>query len=103
MRSFPTTDDRHEGGVREEAEDLNQPLLTSSIESALSGFKPAEDGKFLIFRVFEPAGRRGDFALSLPDGWREGGAVTILKEPIERPGGPDLRPFELRSWRLVRG
>ncbi|HEV7276705.1 MAG TPA: glycoside hydrolase family 38 C-terminal domain-containing protein [Devosiaceae bacterium] len=116
---LPHAGDWHAGGVREEAEDLNQPLLvtaasglatgvtqplrTSGIDSALSGFKPAEDGKSLIFRVYEPAGRRGDLALTLPAGWREGGTVSILEEPMQRPEGPALLPFELRSWRLVRG
>lgn len=115
---FPHEGDWHEGGVREEGEDLNQPLLavaasglatgetlpvsSSGIAAALSGFKPGEDGKSLIFRVYEPAGGRGDFSLNLPDGWSAAGTVNILEEPMERPGGPDLRPFEIRTWRLVR-
>ncbi len=74
--------DWHEGGVREEAEDLNQPLLTrevtglalgattpltvDGIPAAFSGLKPAEDGKGLVFRIYEPAGRRGDLAVAAP-------------------------------------
>ena len=116
---YPHAGDWHEGGVREEAEDLNQPLLvvaasglasgqivpfsTSGITAALSGFKRSEDGKSLILRIYEPAGGRGDFNLKLPSGWSEGGIVNILEEPMERPAGPDLRPFELRSWKLLRG
>jgi alpha-mannosidase len=115
---YPHAGEWHEGGVREEAEDLNQPLLTvaasglaagestplstSGIPAALSGFKPAEDGKSLIFRVYEPAGGRGEFTLTLRDGWSDAGTVDILEEPMERPPGPDLRPFELRSWRITR-
>ena len=83
---YPHAGDWHEGRVREEAEDLNQPLLAvaasgagagrvraargpTGIPAALSGFKPAEDGNGLIFRVYEPAGGRGDFELKLPPGW----------------------------------
>jgi alpha-mannosidase len=113
---YPHAGEWHEGGVREEAEDLNQPLLwttasgvaagvvtplsTSGIESALSGFKRGEDGKSLIFRVYEPAGRRGDFAVKLPEGWRNEGTVSILEEKME--AGDGLLPFEVKSWRLSR-
>src|SRR6185312_796772 len=81
---MPHTGEWHEGGVREEAEDLNQPLLTmpvrgvapgtwtplsaSGIPAALSGLKAAEDGEGLIVRVYEPAGRRGAFAIHA-EGW----------------------------------
>ena len=115
---YPHAGDWHAGGVREEAEDLNQPLLAvaasglaagmttplaaTGIAAALSGFKPGEDGKSLIFRVYEPAGGRGKFELQLPQGWIEDGSVSILEEPMDRAARPDLRPFELRSWKLVR-
>jgi len=108
-----------EGGVREEAEDLNQPLLVAparglaagtlsplgcdGLAAGLGALKAAEDGDGLILRVYEPAGARGPFALRLPDGWRDAGAVDLL----ERPGAPQaegaLGPFEVRSWRLRRG
>ena len=113
---YPHADDWHEGGVREEAEDLNQPLLTravaglamgtvaplafAGIPAALSGLKSAEDGKGLILRVYEPAGRRGDFAISAP-GWTAR-PVTILEEPQARYARLGLMPFEVRSWRLTR-
>ena len=106
----------HEGGVREEAEDLNQPLLTqpvsglaagvatpiaaSGIPAALSGLKAAEDGNGLVLRVYEPAGRRGDFAITAP-GWTAR-PVTILEEPQARDAPLGLMPFEVRSWRLTR-
>jgi alpha-mannosidase len=108
-----------QGGVREEAEDLNQPLLVTTasgvaagvvtplaangIAAALSGLKPAEDGNGLILRVYEPAGRRGGFSIAVPAGWKVGEALNILEEPLDRGPGADLRPFEVRSWRLSRG
>jgi alpha-mannosidase len=114
---MPHVGEWHAGGVREEAEDLNQPLLTqpvrgvalgtwtpiqaSGIPAALSGLKPAEDGKGLIVRVYEPAGRRGDFTMSA-ENW-SAKPVTILEEPQQREAPADLMPFEVRSWRLTRG
>ncbi|HVY51256.1 MAG TPA: glycoside hydrolase family 38 C-terminal domain-containing protein [Devosia sp.] len=113
---MPHAGDWHEGRVREEAEDLNQPLLVAAVEglrpgvvtpldisgipAALSGFKPAEDGKGLVLRVYEPAGRRGDFAVSA-DGW-SAVPVTLLEEPQSRAADVGLLPFEVRSWRLSR-
>ncbi len=113
---YPHAGDWHEGGVREEAEDLNQPLLTrdvvglaqgvvspltvSGIPAAMSGLKAAEDGKGLVFRVYEPAGRRGDFAVRA-DGW-SAAPVTIMEEPQKRDAALDLMPFEVRSWKLTK-
>jgi alpha-mannosidase len=116
---YPHAGEWHEGRVREEAEDLNQPLCgatasgvhhvsynllaTHGIPAVLSAFKAAEDGDGLIVRVYEPAGRRGDFSLELPDGWMASSALSILEELMAREPGPDLRPFEVRTWRLIRG
>lgn len=113
---LPHRGDWHEGGVREEAEDLNQPLLTlpvsgvapvvrtplqtSGINAAVSGLKSAEDGKGLVLRVYEPAGARGQFAVTA-DGWRAE-PVTLMEEPQKRDAPADLMPFEVRSWRLAR-
>ncbi len=113
---YPHAGDWHEGGVREEAEDLNQPLLTlevsglargaltpltvAGIPAAMSGLKPAEDGTGLVFRVYEPAGRRGDFAVTA-EGW-SAEAVTIMEEPQTRDATADLMPFEVRSWKLTK-
>lgn len=106
----------YEGGVREAAEALNQPLLTravaglaqgvhtplavAGIPAALSGLKPAEDGNGLVLRVYEPAGRRGACAPHVP-GWRAA-PVTLMEEPQQRQSDADLMPFEVRSWRLTR-
>jgi alpha-mannosidase len=113
---LPHEGDWHEGGVREEAEDLNQPLLAkdvsgvalgtvtplrvAGIPAAFSALKPAEDGKGLVFRVYEPAGRRGDFAVTA-EGWKAD-AVTLMEEPHKRTASAALMPFEVRSWRLTR-
>jgi alpha-mannosidase len=115
---MPHAGDWSEAGVREEAEDLNQPLLVTAsrglaagtvapvgftgIGAALSGLKPAEDGKGLVLRVYEPRGGRGDFAFTLPEGWRNGGAVNLMEERAERDAPADLMPFEVRSWRISR-
>jgi alpha-mannosidase len=107
-----------EGAVLAEAEDLNQPLpvaeakglaagvltpLTASgIPAAVSALKPAEDGHGLVLRVYEPAGRRGNFSITAPAGWTVGEAINLLEEPHERGPGADLRPFEIRSWLVSR-
>lgn len=107
----------HEGGVREEAEALNQPLLTmpvsgraggrwqplvfKGIQAGISALKPAEDGNGLILRVYEPAGRRGRIGLELPSGWQISEPLTIMEEPSGAEPGV-LRPFEVKSWRLSR-
>lgn len=107
----------HEGGVREEADDLNRPLLAlpvkgvaagvwqplaaEGIPAALSAIKPAEAGDGLILRVWEPAGRRGDFGLRVPDGWTVSGPLSILEEPMDGPAR-GLKPFEVKSWRLSK-
>jgi alpha-mannosidase len=102
--------------VLAEAEDLNQPLLHRAVSVAaeaewaavrvrgltlgLSGFKRGEEDG-LILRLYEPAGARGCAGIDLPEGWRLEGAVDLLERPA---GAPDtaFRPFQLRSWRLVR-
>jgi alpha-mannosidase len=115
---MPHAGDWHEGGVREEADDLSQPLLAAAasrvsagalapikvggIDAALSALKPAESGDGLILRVYEPAGARGRFGFAPPPGWRNAGPVDLLEEAVERIGAPDLLPFEIRSWKLAR-
>ncbi|WP_062119386.1 alpha-mannosidase [Aureimonas sp. AU40] len=115
---LPHAGDWREGGVREEALDLNQPVLAklasglaaglhrplavAGVPAALAGLKPAEDGNGLVARVYEPAGARGAFALDPVRGWAVAGDVDLLEEPVSRPAGPGLKPFEVRSWRLTR-
>ena len=104
-----------DGGVRQEADDLNQPLLSlqatglaagvqtplalSGHPVGLSALKPAEDSRGLILRVYEPAGGRGDVAVVPPAGWTLTGTVDLLEEPLSTD--PIVRPFEVRSWRLA--
>jgi len=106
-----------EGGVREEADDLNQPLLVKAVSgiaagvfqpvkaegipAALSVIKSAEEGDGLVLRVWEPAGRRGAFKLSANSGWKVGGVVSILEEPMDA-AAESLKPFEVKSWRLSK-
>ena len=113
---FPHAGEWHVGGVREEAENLNQPLACLSAQGlapgmsaplgfsggniALSALKGAEEGDGLVLRVYEPAGARTDFGFAPPKGWRIVGPVNLMEEPeAERPG---FSAFELRSWRLER-
>lgn len=115
---MPHAGDWRAGGVREEAENLNQPLVTAAapgaapglatplatagLPAALSALKPAEDGDGLILRVYEPAGRRGPFSIAPPAGWQTSGPLTILEEPAADAGETGLKPFEVKSWRLTR-
>ncbi len=108
-----------EGGVLDEAIDLNQPLMsieasglaagTSSpvaidgIPVAFSGLKPAEEGDGLVLRLYEPAGRRGKLFVNLSSGWNLSQPLNILEEPMQRTGSADIMPFEIRTWKLSRG
>ncbi len=115
---FPHEGGWHEGGVREQAEDLNQPLVfaradgvaeatleplrAAGLRAALAGFKAAEDGRGLILRVYEPAGARGPFTLAPPNGWEISGPLNLMEEPCERKSADGLAPFEVRTWRLTK-
>ncbi|SIQ86603.1 alpha-mannosidase [Rhizobium sp. RU35A] len=106
----------HEAGVREEAEDLNQPLLAieatglacgewqpvsvEGIPAALSALKVSEEGDGLVLRLYEPAGRRGSLQVKPQEGWQTEGPLTILEEPMADVPADALRPFEVKSWRL---
>ncbi|OLP57753.1 alpha-mannosidase [Xaviernesmea oryzae] len=108
----------YEGGVREEAEELNQPLIARPVSGVatgawqplkaegvvvgFSGLKPSEDGEDMILRVYEPAGARGDLSLSLPEGWANNGVVSILEEPMDDTSATGLMPFEVKSWRFSK-
>src|SRR5690606_23530197 len=99
----PHAGDWHENRAREVAEDPIQPLLVGTasgvakvtqepvahqvIPSALSCFEPGGDCNGVIFRVCEPSGRRGDFALRVPEGWTVSGPLSIMEEPMDRGEG----------------
>lgn len=113
---YPHAGEWHSGGVREEADDLNQPLVSvvatnlaattvaplaiAGTTVALSAIKPAEDGDGLVLRVYEPAGRRGALDIVPANGWRIGDAVNLMEEPDQRGGDQDIMPFEVRSWKM---
>jgi alpha-mannosidase len=115
---MPHRGDWFEGGVREEADDLNQPLVgfpssglaathlaplaVSGYPVSLSALKPAEDGKGLILRLNEGGGGRGTVTIDPPEGWRVSGPLSILEEPMDAEGFT-LTPFAVRSFRLERG
>ncbi|MFO1208022.1 MAG: glycoside hydrolase family 38 C-terminal domain-containing protein [Amaricoccus sp.] len=110
---YPHAGDWLTGGVLAEAEDLNRPLLGQPVKAAgpaswtaaridglqlgLSGFKPAEDGGKLILRTYEPAGARGEVAVTLPDGWRLGREVDLLEDDTGQPERHFL-PFKVHGW-----
>ncbi|MEQ1769104.1 MAG: glycoside hydrolase family 38 C-terminal domain-containing protein [Devosia sp.] len=112
---MPHVGDWHEARVREEAEDLNQPLLVLPVGGlaanrtlpalrvsggALSGLKSAEDGDGLILRIYEPAGGRQTVEV-VAEGWTAT-PVNIMEEAQPSRDPELLMPFEVRSWRLRR-
>lgn len=113
---LPHMGDWFEGGVLAEAEDLNQPLLSTparlaSDESwtalqvqgrplALSALKADEAGKGLVLRLYEPSGGTSTPTLTPAPGWALGEQVTILEEPADQ--GASFGPFQIRSFRLAR-
>ena len=104
--------------MREEAEALNQPLLTletsnlaahsrsiveiNGVNAALSTLKPAEDDDGFVLRLYEPAGRRGTLKFTLPTGWQIGDALTIMEEASDQPKRQSLTPFEVGSWKIEK-
>ena len=111
---MPHAGDWREGGVREEAEDLNQPLLTTPADVSRRrrraarlrgrerGARRVEAGRGR--RRPDPAGLRAGgraraFAFRLPAGWRDAGAVDIL-ERAER-GQVGARADAVRGQKLA--
>ncbi|SHE90213.1 alpha-mannosidase [Kaistia soli DSM 19436] len=115
---MPHAGDLFAAGVLREAEDLNQPLLSSAAHGlqpgevtpvkvaghpvAIAGLKPAEDTADVVLRVYEPAGGRGKLDVSVSGGWKVGGDVNLLEETVQRNEDFGIRPFEVRSLRLTR-
>jgi alpha-mannosidase len=67
---------------------------------ALGALKPAEDGRGLVLRVYEPQGARGPLRLRAPAGWRVAGAVDLLERRLDPPIADAIGPFQVRTWRL---
>lgn len=115
---YPHANEWYNGGVREQAEALNQPLITlqtsnlaaqsqsivgiQGVNAALSTLKPTEDGTGYILRLYEPAGRRGVLNFTLPTGWQITDAVTIMEEATNQPKRQSLTPFEVGSWKIEK-
>jgi alpha-mannosidase len=113
---MPHAGEWHEAGVREEAEALNQPLLTlaasglaattiaplqvAGLNVALSALKTAEEGDGLILRVYEPAGARGAVSVAAA-GWQVSAPLNIMEEPLQDADAV-IPPFGVRSWRLTK-
>lgn len=106
----------YDAGVLAEAIELNRPLAFGTTTAqcppmtllhqrgtqvALGAIKPAEDGRGLVLRVYEPIGARGpcDWKMGV-DGWRLTECVDALERPVSHPAG--ILPFQIRSWRLER-
>jgi alpha-mannosidase len=106
-----------EGGVLAEAEDLNRPLPARAtgapaggslrplrlggLPVGLGALKGLEDGGGLALRVYEPQGARGRLEAELPPDWEADAALDLLEQPEGAPE-PELGPFAVRTWRLVR-
>lgn len=114
---YPHGGDWLSGGVLAEAEDLNQPLFSQTVDAGgastwtaaevrgldlgLSAFKPTEDGDGLLLRFYEPAGARGPVSLTLPSGWALSDETDLLEQPVGTPE-LDFKPFKVRTWKIGR-
>jgi alpha-mannosidase len=84
-----------------------EPLVEVSGEGiVVSAVKLADDGfGDVIVRVYEALGRRAVGELSVGFEHREVREVSLIEDEIEAPrlgGGLHLRPFEVRTLRIVR-
>ena len=75
------------------------PIAWSGQSVRLHALKPAEDGKGHVLRLSESAGRRGGFALTLPDG-ASATPVDGLEREQDNGRLDQLRPFQLISARI---
>ena len=74
------------------------PVALCDQAMRLHALKPAEDGDGYVLRFSEAAGRRGPFAISLPDGHQ--GQATDAMETTVKDMPSTLKPFELVSIRF---
>ena len=72
-------------------------------------FKPAEDGRGFILRVYEPHGGRGQVTVNLDIPVSKVFACNLVEEdgqaiPIRKANFRfDLDPFQIRAFRLLGG
>lgn len=84
-----------------------EPLVTASGAGiVVSGVKLAADGSGdVIVRVYEALGRRTSGVLAIGFDHREVREVSLIEDELESPrtgAELDLRPFEVRTLRIVR-
>lgn len=118
---FPHAGDWRQGTVRQ-AYALNSPLRVTLGASAptangavtgdgvvVEALKRAEDGDGLVLRVYEAHGGRGRATVRLPFEVASVGTVDLMERPTDADGPVsledgalafDLRPFEIRTFRL---
>jgi alpha-mannosidase len=116
---FPHPGDWTEAGVVGEAFALNSPLVVGrggpaeyglvsaeGVELALGSLKPAEDGRGVILRLYEPHGKRGLASLRFAFDLARIERVNLLEDPeetIEVRSSEvrlEVRPFEVITLRL---
>ena len=108
-----------EGGVLAEAEDLNRPLLApphprrrgrvaapAARRRAAGRARRAEGargrGRAAAARLRAAGRARPRRARAAAPGWTADAALDLLERPTGAPERPELGPFAVRSWRLVR-
>ena len=75
----------------------------------VEAFKPAEDGRGFILRVYEPHGGRGEVTVNLDMAVAKVFACNLVEEdgqaiPIRKANFRfDLDPFQIRAFRLLGG
>lgn len=121
---FPHPGGWTEGGVVDEALELNSPLFGVDLQEGrgsrsdrvlvevggtklgLGSLKASEDGDALILRLYEPHGARGRCALRFARGVKKAGRASLLEEPatpVEVRDGEirlSVRPFEVLTLRV---
>jgi alpha-mannosidase len=75
------------------------PVTVGGQQVRFHALKPAEDGEGYVLRLSEAAGRRGTFALGLPEG-RKASPVNALEDQLPEGAASLERPFGLASFRF---
>jgi alpha-mannosidase len=119
---FPHAGDWTDADVVNEAIALNSPLIpvgaaeqiagedgfvqAHGLPIALGAMKPAEDGRGVILRLYEPHGGRGTATLQFAQPLRSATTTNLLEDALEELAfdGATLvlpfHPFEVRTLRL---
>lgn len=126
---YPHTGDLRQAQVVRAGYELNVPLTSARLPAdgkgglgpshsffsldcgdvILETVKPAEDGKGMVVRVYEAQGGRGSVTLRFGFDAREVSECDCLERPIGRVAVKgdaitfDVRPFEIKTFRILRG